>query len=182
MKDGGPLIACDNEARRFSRMEPRLRRAGVSNVTRKLLKTLDDPYLETLHARAERVLVDAPCSGAGAWRRNPNARWKLTPARLDQLIAEQRRILAAAAPLVKPGGRLIYVTCSVLDEENKEQADLFLDSQPQFRALPVTDVWREAIGGTAPEAVSGASTYLSLTPARNGTDGFFVAIFEKAAV
>jgi len=182
MKDGGPLIACDNEARRFSRMEPRLRRAGVSNVTRKLLKTLEDPYLETLHARAERVLVDAPCSGAGAWRRNPNARWKLTPARLDQLIAEQRRILAAAAPLVKPGGRLIYVTCSVLDEENRAQADLFLDSQPQFRALPVADVWREAIGSTAPEARSGTGTYLSLTPARNGTDGFFVAIFEKAAV
>jgi len=177
MKDGGPLIACDTESRRFSRMNPRLERAGVSNVTRKLIKNLDDPFLDSLRARAERVLVDAPCSGAGAWRRNPNARWKLTPERLDQLIAEQRRILAAAAQLVKPGGRLIYVTCSVLTEENKAQADLFLDSQPQFRALPIADVWKATIGGTAPDT----GTYLSLTPARNGTDGFFVAVFEKAA-
>ena len=177
MKDGGPLIACDTESRRFSRMEPRLKRAGVSNVTRKLIKSLDDPFIGTLEARCERVLVDAPCSGAGAWRRNPNARWKLTPERLDQLIVEQRRILATAASLVKPGGRLIYVTCSVLNEENKAQADLFLDGQPQFRALPIADVWKTAIGGTAPET----GTYLSLTPHRNGTDGFFDAVFEKAA-
>ena len=177
MKDGGPLIACDNESRRFSRMEPRLKRAGVGNVTRKLIKSLDDPFIGTLEARCERVLVDAPCSGAGAWRRNPNARWKLTPERLDQLIAEQRRILATAAALVKPGGRLIYVTCSVLNEENKAQADLFLDGQPQFHALPIADVWKATIGGTAPDT----GTYLSLTPHRNGTDGFFVAVFEKTA-
>jgi 16S rRNA (cytosine967-C5)-methyltransferase len=175
MKDGGPLIACDNEPRRFSRMDERLKRAGVSNVTRKLIKTLDDPFLATLTERAERVLVDAPCSGAGAWRRNPNARWKLTPARLDQLLIEQRKILAAAADLVKPGGRLIYVTCSVLAEENTVQADLFLESQPRFRALPLEEVWKTTIGGAAPTR----DTYLSLTPARNGTDGFFVAVFEK---
>jgi 16S rRNA (cytosine967-C5)-methyltransferase len=181
MKDGGPLIACDNEPRRFSRMNPRLQRAGVTNVTRKLIKNLDDPFLESLLERGERVLVDAPCSGAGAWRRNPNARWKLTPERLDQLIAEQRRILAAAAKIVKPGGRLIYVTCSVLTEENKAQADLFLDSEPQFRALAIADVWKATVGGTAPQPESGTGTYLSLTPARNGTDGFFVAVFEKAA-
>ena len=177
MKDGGPLIACDNEPKRFSRMESRLKRAGVSNVTRRLIRNLDDAFLGTLEARCERVLVDAPCSGAGAWRRNPNARWKLTPARLGQLIGEQRSILAAAARLVKPGGRLIYVTCSVLNEENKAQADLFLDSQPQFRALPIADVWRETIGEHAPAT----GTYLSLTPARNNTDGFFVAVFEKGA-
>jgi 16S rRNA (cytosine967-C5)-methyltransferase len=177
MKDGGPLIACDNEPRRFSRMEARLKRAGVSNVTRKLIRTLDDPFLETMQARAERVLVDAPCSGAGAWRRSPNARWKLTPERLDQLIAEQRRILAAAAAIVKPGGRLIYVTCSVLTDENKAQADLFLESQPQFRAIPIAEVWPSTIGGPVPDT----GTYLALTPARNGTDGFFVAVFEKAA-
>ena len=175
MKDGGPLIACDNEARRFSRMQPRLQRAGVTNVTRKLLKGLDDPVLEPLAARAERVLVDAPCSGSGAWRRNPNARWKLTPERLEQIKTEQRRILEAAARIVKPGGRLIYVTCSVLEEENAAQADLFLDEEPQFRALPIPQVWAETIGGTAP----GTDTYLSLTPARNATDGFFVAVFEK---
>jgi 16S rRNA (cytosine967-C5)-methyltransferase len=177
MKDGGPLIACDNEPKRFSRMDSRLKRAGVSNVTRRLIRNLDDAFLGTLEARCDRVLVDAPCSGAGAWRRNPNARWKLTPARLGQLIAEQRSILAAAARLVKPGGRLIYVTCSVLNEENKAQADLFLHSQPQFRAVPIAEVWRDAVGGTAPET----GTYLSLTPARNNTDGFFVAIFEKSA-
>lgn len=176
MKDGGPLIACDTDKRRLHAIEARLRRAGISNVTRKHLTGLDDPALAALENRAVRVLVDAPCSGSGAWRRNPGARWRLTPERLDQLIAEQRRILAAAAKLVAPGGRLIYVTCSIFDSENAAQADLFLDSHPLFRAVPIAEVWKTTVRGTAPTD----ATYLTLTPARNATDGFFVAVFEKA--
>jgi 16S rRNA (cytosine967-C5)-methyltransferase len=177
MKDGGPLVACDTDAQRLQRMEARLTRAGISNVTRKRIHGLDDPWLASLDGRGERVLVDAPCSGSGAWRRNPGARWRLTPERLDALIAEQRRILASAARLTKPGGRLIYVTCSILPDENQQQADLFLESEPAFRALPVARVWSETVGDAPP--TEGA--YLTLTPASTNTDGFFVAVFEKAA-
>ena len=175
MKDGGPLIACDTDKRRLHAIEARLKRAGISNVTRKHLTGLDDPALAALEDRAVRVLIDAPCSGSGAWRRNPGARWRLTPERLDQLIAEQRRILTAAANLVAPGGRLIYVTCSIFDGENQAQADLFLDANPLFRAIPIAEVWKTTVRGTAPTD----ETYLTLTPARNATDGFFVAVFEK---
>jgi 16S rRNA (cytosine967-C5)-methyltransferase len=177
MKDGGPLIACDTEPQRFQRMEARLKRAGVSNVTRKRISGPDDPWLKTFEERGERVLVDAPCSGSGAWRRNPGARWRLTPERLDTYLVEQRRILASAARLTKPGGRLIYVTCSILPDENKAQADLFLDSEPAFRAVPIPQVWSETMSGPLPTA---DDIYLTLTPARTGTDGFFVAVFERA--
>ena len=167
MKDGGPLIACDTEAPRIKRMEARLARAGISNVTRKLIARLDDPWLTTLLGRAERVLVDAPCSSSGAWRRNPGARWRLTPDRLAALVIEQRRILATAAKLTRPGGRLIYVTCSVLPDENERQADLFLESEPSFRAVPLPQVWADTIGGMPPAD----DTYLTLTPLRTETDG-----------
>lgn len=175
MKDGGPLVACDTDSQRLRRMEARLVRAGVTNVTRRKIRGPDDPWLATFEGRGERVLVDAPCSGSGAWRRNPGARWRLTPERLEALIAEQRRILATAARLTKPGGRLIYVTCSILPDENQQQADLFLQSEPAFRALPIGQVWAETAGGAPPSA----GTYLTLTPASTNTDGFFVAVFER---
>jgi len=165
MKDGGPLVACDNDAGRLQRMEARLRRAGVSNVTRRRITGPDDAALDRYRGNAERVLVDAPCSGSGAWRRNPAARWLLTPERLESHIAEQKALLAKASALVAPKGRLIYSTCSVLKRENQDQADHFLEFHPDFRAVPA----------------SAENAYLSLTPARDGTDGFFVAVFEKVA-
>jgi 16S rRNA (cytosine967-C5)-methyltransferase len=165
MKDGGPLVACDNNAVRLKRMEARLKRAGVSNVTRKKISGPEDAALDRYRGKAERVLVDAPCSGAGTWRRNPGARWRLTPEQLEVHIAEQKKLLTEASMLVAPNGRLIYSTCSVLKRENQDQADHFLEFHPDFRAVPAS-----------PE-----SAYLSLTPARDGTDGFFVAVFEKVA-
>ena len=176
MKDGGPLIACDLDESRLKRLPARLKRAGVSNVSRRTLSGLDDPWIGESKATAARVLLDVPCSGAGAWRRNPAAKWRLTPARLAGYVAEQQSILAAAAPMVAPGGRLIYATCSVLAEENERQIDWFLGEQADYRLRPVGEVWAETIGSPCPCP----GPYLSLTPGGHGTDGFFAAILEKA--
>ena len=122
------------------------------------------------------MLVDAPCLGIGSWRRNPDGKWRATPNDLAELVVRQRDILASAARLVKPGGRLTYVTCSLLREENEAQAEGFLDATPDFALYPVARAWAETIGGRSP----GGDDYLRLTPARHGTDGFFVAQFERA--
>ena len=118
--------------------------------------------------RADAVLVDAPCSGSGTWLRNPEARWRLDPAGLERLVALQRHVLALAAPLVKPGGRLIYVTCSLLDEEGAGQVEAFLAAHPDWRA-------------DCPELPQGRrrGSGILLTPFRDGTDGFFIARLSK---
>jgi 16S rRNA (cytosine967-C5)-methyltransferase len=135
------------------------------------------------HAGAyDRVLVDAPCTGVGTWRRNPDARWKLTPDFLKELLDLQRRIFDSAARLVKPGGRLVYATCSLLPEENEAQIDSFLAQHADFAILPVADVWRDAMAmqpGAAP--CPSNDNFLRLTPAQQGTDGFFVAILQRNA-
>jgi 16S rRNA (cytosine967-C5)-methyltransferase len=132
------------------------------------------------------VLLDAPCSGSGTWRRNPDAKWRLQPADVEELVALQRRILDSAARLVKPGGRLIYATCSLLRRENEAQVAWFLDGHPDFHRLPVAAVWHEVLGGAPPQdatmdAAGAAGAYLSLTPARHGTDSFFLAVLARAA-
>ena len=129
------------------------------------------------HARGfDRVLIDAPCTGTGTWRRNPDAKWRLRPEDLTELSALQADILDSASRLVKPGGRLTYVTCSLLREEDEEQIDKFLAAHPEFSAVPIRDVWDEVIGGDCPTR----EPTLRLTPARNGTDGFFVAVLARA--
>ncbi len=175
MKDGGPLLACDTDHNRLDRMKPRLKRAGASNVTRHYLQGDDESWIVENANTAERVLVDIPCSGTGAWRRNPAAKWRLTPEKLDDLVELQRQILTQAASLVAPGGRLIYATCSVLPQENIQQIDWFLAQNSEFTTLPIADIWRQTIGTNCP--VEGV--YLEITPARHGTDGFFSAILEK---
>jgi 16S rRNA (cytosine967-C5)-methyltransferase len=184
MKDGGPLIACDTDEDRLKKVKPRLRRGGVSNVTRHPLTGADDPFYAEHAATAERVLADVPCSGSGAWRRAPAQKWRLTQERLNELTELQRDILNKAADLVIPGGRLIYATCSVLPEENEDQIAWFLEQHPDFKALPIADVWQATIGTDCPSnAISPGinnGTYLSLTPARHDTDGFFAAVLEKA--
>ena len=123
----------------------------------------------------DRVFVDVPCLGTGTWRRNPDAKWRMRPEDLVELVERQQQILRSAARLVRPGGRLIYATCSLLREEDEAQAEAFLAADPDFSLLPVSRAWRETIGGASP----GGEQYLRLTPARHGTDGFFVAIFER---
>ncbi|MBT7954594.1 MAG: RsmB/NOP family class I SAM-dependent RNA methyltransferase [Rhodospirillaceae bacterium] len=179
MKDGGPLIACDLDEDRLKKIKPRLRRGGVSNVTRHHITGDDDPFYAEHAATAERVLADVPCSGSGAWRRAPAQKWRLTPERLEDLVTLQQKIMTQAAELMIPGGRLIYATCSVLPAENENQITWFMENHPDFKVLPVSEIWQAAIGTDYPENFYGETPYLSLTPARHDTDGFFAAVLEK---
>jgi len=177
MRNRGHLVACDIAAKRLERATERLRRAGASIVQRVPLSSARDKWVKRHAQGFDRVFVDAPCTGTGTWRRNPDAKWRLRPEDLTELVALQADILDSAARLVKPGGRLVYVTCSLLAEENEAQVAHFLASHPDFSLLPIGPVWREAIG-TEPPA---SRDMLRLTPARHGTDGFFVALLTRAA-
>ncbi len=178
MNNRGELLALDVEQARLDRAAVRLRRAGASLVERRVLK--DEAGLEELAGKFDRVLVDAPCSGSGAWRRDPHARWQLTPARLTGYRDAQEQALNKAAGLARPGGRLIYVTCSVLRAENEERIEAFLQGQAGFSLLPVEQIWAETLGAENPGPDTFRESYLRLTPARHETDGFFVAVLERA--
>jgi 16S rRNA (cytosine967-C5)-methyltransferase len=185
MKNRGKLVACDVSEWRLERAGKRLRRAGISNVERRPLSTERDQWVKR-HAADnkgggfDRVFVDAPCLGIGSWRRNPDGKWRATPTDLAELVERQHAILDSAARLVKPGGRLIYATCSLLREENEAQAEAFLDAHDDFTLYPAARAWRETIGGPYPGSGGPAGEdYLRLTPAAHGTDGFFVAVFER---
>ncbi|MGH7008266.1 MAG: RsmB/NOP family class I SAM-dependent RNA methyltransferase, partial [Stellaceae bacterium] len=178
MNNRGHLIASDVSARRLERATERLRRAGASIVQRLPLSGTRDKWVKRHKASFDRVFVDAPCTGTGTWRRNPDAKWRLKPEDLAELTALQAEILDSAARLVKPGGRLVYATCSLLREEDEEQIEKFLAAHADFTLLPAWRVWRDTIGGKPPDK----GAMLRLTPARHGTDGFFVAILERKAV
>ena len=175
MANRGKLVACDVSARRLERAVRRLRRAGVGNAERRVLTSERDKWVKRHAGGFDRVLVDAPCLGTGTWRRNPGDKWRATPEDLAALIIRQQEILRSAARLVRPGGRLVYATCSVLREEDEAQAEAFLAAEPEFSVVAAARAWNETIGGRSP----GGERYLRLTPARHGTDGFFVAIFER---
>jgi 16S rRNA (cytosine967-C5)-methyltransferase len=175
MANRGKLVACDVSARRLERAARRLRRAGIGNVERRALASERDKWVKRHAGGFDRVLVDAPCLGTGTWRRNPDAKWRSQPTDLADLVERQQQILRSAARLVRPGGRLVYVTCSLLREEDEAQAEAFLAAEPGFALVPAAHAWEETIGGASP----GGENYLFLTPARHGTDGFFVAIFER---
>ena len=173
MANKGHVIACDVMEGRLERAAERFRQAGLHNIETRLLASETDRWVKRHKGGFDRVLVDAPCSGTGTWRRNPDARWR-TPEEqgLDNLLSLQARILASAARLVKPGGRLVYATCSLMPEENEDQVAAFLAAHPAFRVLPL----REA----APQLTTSAhADYLSLTPARHDTDGFFAAVMLR---
>jgi 16S rRNA (cytosine967-C5)-methyltransferase len=177
MQNRGKLVACDTASWRLERAGQRLRRAGVNNVERHALSSERDPWVKH-HAKSfDLVFVDAPCLGIGSWRRNPDAKWRTTSNDLTELAVRQRDILASAARLVKSGGRLVYVTCSLLREENEAQAEAFLAAHADFAPYPASRAWAEMIGGASP----GGDDHLRLSPARHGTDGFFVALFTRAA-
>jgi len=173
MAGQGRLLAMDSDQARLDRGAIRMKRAGADFVERRPEKDL--AAAADLSEAFDRVLVDAPCSGSGAWRRHPDARWRLTPEALESYVSAQHGLLRAAAKLVRPGGRLIYVTCSLLPEENQAQAEAFLAETPGFTALPVGEVWAQVLAAPYP----GGAPWLTLTPARHGTDGFFVGIFER---
>lgn len=166
MENKGHIIACDVSAPRLEGAIKRLRRAGVHNAESHLLES-GDKWSKRQAQKFDRVLVDAPCTGTGTWRRNPDARVRLTETDLAELRAKQAMILDQAQKLTKPGGKLVYATCSLLNDENEAQVESFLARYPDFKPVPVT----------APEALAGR--YLRLTPRAHGTDGFFAAIMVR---
>ncbi|HJS84468.1 MAG TPA: RsmB/NOP family class I SAM-dependent RNA methyltransferase [Acetobacteraceae bacterium] len=172
MANRGHLLACDISAPRLDAAIRRLRRAGVSNVERHLLAP-GDKLIKRRAGTFDRVLVDAPCTGTGTWRRNPDARLRLTEQDLAELRARQETVLETGAKLVRAGGKLIYATCSFLPEENEQPVSAFLDRHPEFTPVPAQRVW--TLSGPAPEQ----DGFLALTPARHGTDGFFIAVLER---
>jgi 16S rRNA (cytosine967-C5)-methyltransferase len=178
MENKGRLVACDVAEWRVDRGLLRLRRAGVHNVTRRVISGESDKWIKRAAKSFDRVLVDAPCTGTGTWRRNPDAKWQLTEETCSELVVRQRAILTSAARLVKPGGRLVYATCSILPEENEQQIEAFLVANPDFTAVPVQDIWAEAVGTPCP--VPGP--WLRLSALTHGTDGFFAAVMVRAGV
>ncbi len=176
MRGTGRLYAMDVSARRLAQLAPRAARAGVSNIQPIVLAGEHDARAKRLAGKLDRVLVDAPCSGLGTLRRNPDLKWRHTSATVAEMSARQRRILAAAARLVKPGGRLVYATCSLLDEENTAVAEAFArEAAAEFVPLHCGELLaRQRIGLDTGE-------HLRLRPDRHGTDGFFAAAFERRA-
>jgi len=190
MNNQGRLVACDTSEGRLERSRVRLKRAGVHNVETHLLAA-GDKWAKRQAGGFDRVLVDAPCSGSGTWRRNPDARWRYTPDDIAGLVEEQKQILDRASKLVKAGGRLIYATCALLKEENEDQVESFLGRHPEFTQMSIADLWPAAVGTASPflaptprrarEDGEGGPKSLRLSPASHGTDGFFVAVMEKTS-
>lgn len=178
MDNRGQIHAYDDDRHRLRPIFERIARAGARNVQ---ITPADEPHrLETLLNRMDIVLVDAPCSGSGTWRRKPDAKWRLRPEALKIRQTEQAAVLDKGATLVRPGGRLVYITCSVFTEENRDQVDAFLKRHPGFRIEPWEATWRSAIGTATPTTSDGTGETLLLTPLDHGTDGFYVAILMRA--
>jgi len=175
MRSQGRLYAFDVAQKRLANLAPRLKRSGLSNVHPQVLTSERDIKIKRLAGKIDRVLVDAPCTGFGTLRRNPDLKWRQPESAVAELAAKQASILAAAATLVKPGGRLVYATCSVLPEENEAIVAQFLTAHPQFAAGNVAaDLSRANIAlDTGPTLV--------LLPHRHGCDGFFAAVLERSA-
>ena len=184
MGNRGQIVACDVSPARLDGAVRRLRRAGVNNVERHLV-TPGDKWAKRRAGAFDRVLVDAPCTGTGTWRRNPDARLRLTEQDLVELMRKQANILDTAAALVAAGGRLIYATCSLLAEENEARVEAFLAGHPGFVLAPAAPVLKAgapegSLEGGGEGGVRGEDM-MTLTPARDGTDGFFAAVLERRA-
>lgn len=179
MQNTGQIYAYDDDKHRLKPIFARVKRAGVRNV--QILRAGDEVALDGLQSKFDCVLADAPCTGAGTWRRRPDAKWRLRAHALEERIKDQRAVLDRARKMVRVGGRLVYVTCSILPEENSDQIALFLKDNPNFKSLPYADAWRAALQSEPPESADGSADHLVLTPARHGTDGFFIALLERTA-
>ena len=172
MQNRGRLLSWDINAKRLAQMPKRLSRAGAHNVQIRVLASENDAFVKRHKQSADWVLIDAPCTGSGTWRRSPDLKWRTSPKDLEELTQVQASILASASRLVKPGGHLVYVTCSMFEEENQRQAELFVQKHKEF-----------SLAGLPPaiQSVTGESSYLRLWPHAHDTDGFFAAVFTRAA-
>ncbi|MBM3469039.1 MAG: RsmB/NOP family class I SAM-dependent RNA methyltransferase [Alphaproteobacteria bacterium] len=176
MHNKGRIVATDVALWRLNRSRERLRRAGVYNVEfRSLEDAQSGKWLKRQNQRFDRVLIDSPCSGSGTWRRNPDLKMRFKEEDLAELLIKQAHILERASPLVKPGGRLVYATCSLFKEENQTQVENFLTHHPDFHLIPLTDIWTSVLKSPCPTN----NTMLQLTPYEHHVDGFFVAVMER---
>ena len=176
MNNQGRLYAFDVSTKRLESLKQRLKRSQLSNVHPQMIGSERDPRIRRLAGKIDRVLVDAPCSGLGTLRRNPDMKWRQSPTSIDELVAKQQRILAASSQLLKPGGRLIYATCSLLTAENEAVVDHFLAEQNgNFRLLDCQSIL-EAQGVTLP-----TGPYLRVLPHSHLCDGFFAAVLERVS-
>jgi 16S rRNA (cytosine967-C5)-methyltransferase len=168
MRNEGEIVACDIRQPALQELAARARRAGATNIRTHLLSPVAPP-----DGLFDTVLLDTPCSGSGTWRRQPELRWRTTPARLSELVPLQDRLLAQAASYVKPQGRLVYATCSILPRENEERVAAFLGRNPAFKVLRADSVWRES------GALPGMGEFFRASPCTSGMDGFFTAILAR---
>jgi 16S rRNA (cytosine967-C5)-methyltransferase len=181
MQNKGQVFATDDDKRRLAPIHDRLKRSGARNVQVRTPKSIGGE-LDDLTGRMDMVLIDAPCTGTGSWRRNPDAKWRMRPGALEQRVKEQAEILDRAVPFIKLGGRIAYITCSVLDEENGAQVRGFLTRHPDFSVLPPVEV-ADALGERAfmfKKAARLSPEGLMMTPRTTGTDGFFVSVLRRA--
>ena len=177
MGNQGEIFAHDSDKARLAPIFDRLRRASVTNTT-VISRTAE---LEPLAGKMDLVFIDAPCTGAGTWRRKPDAKWRLSLRQMEVRRREQAAILDEASRFVRPGGRLVYVTCSVFEEENGVQLRGFVERMPGFRAVDHVALWEASLTAAPSLARIGKADGVRLTPARSGTDGFFFAAMERAA-
>jgi 16S rRNA (cytosine967-C5)-methyltransferase len=181
MGNKGQIFAADDDKRRLAPIRDRLKRSGARNVQVRTPKSIGGE-IEDLKGHMDAVLIDAPCTGTGAWRRNPDAKWRMRPGALEQRLKEQAEVLDRAVPMLKPGGRIVYITCSVLEDENGAQVRAFLDRHPGFAPAAAAEITAPLgeraflfgkVARTTPEGVL-------MTPRATDTDGFFVAILRDA--
>jgi 16S rRNA (cytosine967-C5)-methyltransferase len=178
MHNRGQIYAYDDDGRRLMPIHERLDRAGARNIQVRAPRGKTD-VLADLAGRCDVVMVDAPCTGSGTWRRHPDAKWRLAPGALEQRLKDQAEALASASRYVKPGGRLVYATCSLLIEENEGQIEAFIAARPEFSAISATEMTTRA---HLPELARFASKHgpgLRFSPATSGTDGFYVCVMSR---
>jgi 16S rRNA (cytosine967-C5)-methyltransferase len=172
MHSQGRIYAFDNSEKRLNNLKPRLKRSGLSNLFPQLIGNENDIRVKRLAGKIDRVLVDAPCSGLGTLRRNPDLKWRQSPQSINELKHKQAAILSSASRLLKPGGRIVYATCSFLPEENQEIVEHFLNDNPHFMLLNCSELLAQQ------KIPLDTGVFLQLSPPMHGTDGFFAAALE----
>jgi 16S rRNA (cytosine967-C5)-methyltransferase len=175
MKNRGEIFAFDVVRRRLENLQKRARRHGNHNIRAQLIREGEVPL--QLLGKLDAILIDAPCSGTGVLRRNPDAKWKISSEMVREMAEKQKRLLRHYAPLLKPGGRLVYATCSLLAEENEKVVEAFLDEHHEFHLSDAAEILQRY-----DLAKFAAGGYVRLSPHTHGCDGFFAAVLERATI
>ncbi len=178
MENKGQIFAYDSDRKRLSAIFERIKRAGTHNIQ---VRQPEDGALDDLLDSMDKVVVDAPCTGSGTWRRRPDAKWRLSREQLDVRLQEQEEVLSQAISFVKVGGFLVYITCSVFPEENEGQIYAFLDENPSFELVSAGEVWQDLFGFDKPQPWSSDLKSITLTPGTTNTDGFYFAVMQRNA-